>query len=344
MKTSCAILVLTLLLSGCTRVEQKERDVPAETKKAIASALAFLVKNQADDGSWGTDHQTGSVGITSFAGLAFLSAGATPGKGGYGRALEKAMRYVLEREDNQIPGLLRGPNDHHGIMFDHGYAALFLADVHEKLTDADKKQQVAATLDRAVKVIVDAQNPEGGWRYKPNGVDADITVTACQVEALCAARNVGIKVPQATLDKAIAYVRNCQNEDGGFRYQPIGGASGFARTAAGLTALNRLGVDDGKLFERGIAFLERSDPKKGPEFLRFGLHFSFGYYYATKAMWYSGDRGFQAWYPSIRDELLECRQGEHWKIAMGCPHYDTAVALIILQAPDARLASMKRGK
>jgi hypothetical protein len=228
-------------------------------------------------------------------------------------------------------------------MFNHGYAVLFLADCVDHLTDPEEKRQVMTVLERAVKVIIDAQSHEGGWRYQPTPRDADITLTACQVEALCAAQNVGIAVPKKTLWQATDYVRRCQNikNDGGFRYQPIGGSSGFARTAAGLTALNRLGVNDAEVFDKGLAYLAKSDVRNWD--ISVDIHFAFSRYYLTKAMWYAGDKEFQAWYPGIRDELLESQKDERWMRKFGCPHYFTATALIILQVPHGRLASMKRG-
>ena len=39
-------------------------------------------------------------------------------------------------------------------------------------------------MSKAVNLIVDTQNAEGGWRYQPQRRDADISVTICQVMAL----------------------------------------------------------------------------------------------------------------------------------------------------------------
>src|SRR5206468_174908 len=105
-------------------------------------------------------------------------------------------------------------------------------------------------LGRAVQLIIQAQNPAGGWRYQPNPQDADLSVTICQIMALRAARNAGFAVPAEVARKCIQYVENCQDlqGDGGFRYQQpgqkggMGGPTGFARTAAGVVALYSAGV------------------------------------------------------------------------------------------------------
>ena len=44
-------------------------------------------------------------------------------------------------------------------------------------------------LTRAVQLIIETQNAEGGWRYHPHRADADLSVTICQIMALRAARN-----------------------------------------------------------------------------------------------------------------------------------------------------------
>ena len=73
-------------------------------------------------------------------------------------------------------------------MYGHGFATLFLAEVYGMHPDPDLRQK----LVKAVKLIINTQNDEGGWRYQPERREADISVTICQVMALRAARNAGI--------------------------------------------------------------------------------------------------------------------------------------------------------
>src|SRR5262249_45824559 len=146
-------------------------------------------------------------------------------------------------EDVNIPGYLHSRlGTSHGPMYGHGFGTLFLAEVHGMVHDRDLRERLRATLKRAVKLIVDKQNPEGGWRYKPEPVEADISATICQIMALRAARNAGFYVPKSTVDRCIEYVKRCQERDGGFRYMAQGGGAAFARTAAGVVALYSAGV------------------------------------------------------------------------------------------------------
>ncbi len=317
-----------------------ESMITREAQKAIDAGLAYLAKEQAGDGSFGTGAYKGNVAVTGLAGLAFLSA--DPNDSDIEKIVAKAVRYVLSQQNKD--GLLatNGFGMQVGPMYGHGFAVLFLADAHPKIADKKLKSDTKEALKRAVKLlVVKAQNREGGWRYMPNSADADISVTACQVAALRAARDAGIEIPKETLDKAADYVKRCQDSSGGFRYQAgLGGGPGFARTAAGLASLNRAGVKDGEVIDNGMKYLRDYDRKKDGEIV---FHYYYGHYYAAKAMWYAGDKEWQKWYPTIRDELVrDQKKDDRWQLGTMGPHYCTAMALIILQMPEARLASMKR--
>src|SRR5262249_59101853 len=93
-------------------------------------------------------------------------------------------------------------------------------------------------LKKATDLIINTQNPQGGWRYEPQPSGADISVTIMQVMALRAAKNAGLHVPDVTLEKAIKYIKMCYSpSDGGFSYMPGSRGPGFARTAAGSSVL-----------------------------------------------------------------------------------------------------------
>jgi prenyltransferase beta subunit len=342
MKTCGGILTLMFCLVTATLAKPVrpasdkktvESMITKEAQKAIDTGLASLAKEQAADGSFGTGAYKGNVAVTGLAGLAFLSA--DPKDGDNEKIVAKAVRYVLSQQNKD--GLLATNGGIQGPMYGHGFAVLILADAYPKIADKKLKSDAKEALERAVKLLIKAQNREGGWRYMPTSLDTDISVTACQVAALRAARDAGVEIPKETLDKAADYVKRCQAENGGFRYQAgFGGGPGFARTAAGLASLNRAGVNDGAVIDKGMKFLQNN---KNAE-LQF--HYSYGHYYAAKAIWYAGDKEWQKWYPTIRDDLVRDQKEGYWTVGTMCPHYNTAIALIILQMPDAWLPSMKR--
>ena len=46
------------------------------------------------------------------------------------------------------------------------------------------RRDLREKLSRAVKLIIDTQNEDGGWRYQPQRREADLSVTVCEVMAL----------------------------------------------------------------------------------------------------------------------------------------------------------------
>src|SRR5262249_20265965 len=157
----------------------------------------------------GTLQYHGNVAITSLAALAMMAGGHQPGRGTYGDVVTRALRYVLEQDDGR-GYLVSRSGVSHGPMYGHGFGTLFLAEVHGMVRERELRERLRDTLKRAVKLIVDHQNREGGWRYKPEDSDADVSVTICQIMALRAARNAGYYVPKSTVERCIGYVKRCQ--------------------------------------------------------------------------------------------------------------------------------------
>jgi uncharacterized protein YfaS (alpha-2-macroglobulin family) len=214
-------------------------------------------------------------------------------------------------------------------MYGHGFATLFLAEVY----GMSNHPALPEALRKAVRLIVTTQNDEGGWRYQPVRADADLSVTVCQVMALRAARNAGVFVDKAVIDKAVDYVRRSQNPDGGFRYMLSAGGSAFARSAAGVATLQYAGYYGGAEVENGLAYLERYLP---PDEHTVG-HYYYGHYYAAQAMYFAGNARWHAWWPLVRDELITRQAPEgSWRGQAGT-EYGTAMALIILQMPNRLL-------
>lgn len=312
------------------------QDINKSADAAINAGLSFLAKHQNKNGSFGEGANAENVGVVSLAGLAFLSQGSLPGKGKHGSQLIKVLEYLMSH--TQENGFINNSTAQtHGPMYGHGFATLFLAEAYGAYPEAELRNRLA----KAARLIVDTQNPDGGWRYQPQRSDADISVTICQVMALRAAKNAGIYVPNSTIDRCVTYIRKSQNEDGGFRYLIKPGSSAFPRTAAGVVALFSAGIYDGVEVTKGLNYLKKNRPK-----IDVGLqetHYFYGHYYAVQAMWHAGGENWKQWYPSIRDELLalqDKRTGK-WNDPVS-PVYGTAMASIILQMPNNYLPIFQR--
>src|SRR5690606_11739750 len=138
------------------------------------------------------------VGITSLACLAFMADGSFPGRGPYAQQVERGLDFVLASA--QETGFIAADTSH-GPMYGHGFATVFLGEIYGMTPDP----RVREALVKAIRLIVNTQNDEGGWRYHPVPDQADISVTICQIMALRSARDAGIHVPHETILKAIEY-------------------------------------------------------------------------------------------------------------------------------------------
>ncbi|MHB1561559.1 MAG: prenyltransferase/squalene oxidase repeat-containing protein [Isosphaeraceae bacterium] len=326
-------------------VEGRRGDVPEgtaemmtkETDRAIQSGLAWLARNQNADGSFGSGTYRGNIAVTSLAGLAFMASGSSPGRGPYGAPIDKALEYVMQ--NTSASGFISVERSStHGPMYSHGFGTLFLAEAY----GMTHRPEIREKLRKAVQLILDTQNNEGGWRYQPVKHDADLSVTICQINALRAARNAGLYVPKDTVDACIRYVKQSQNPDGGFRYMLSGGPSSeFPRSAAGVVALQSAGDYDSKAVREGIAYLQHSN--HGLRFGRRNTHYFYGQYYAAQAMWIQGGEAWAQWYPNVRDELQKRQSSTgYWPDNSVCSEYGTAMALIILQIPNNYLPIFQR--
>jgi hypothetical protein len=335
------LLVVAVLLTSAVHAQEQAfsqaKLITPEANAAIERGLAYLSEQQLEDGSFSTTGNGRNVAVVGLAGMAFLAEGSTPGRGKYGENIDRCIDFLLE--NIAVSGLIAAPEGTaRGPMYGHGFALLFLCEVHGMTERPALRDRIAAAVD----LIVAAQNREGGWRYTPEPRDADVSVTVCQVMALRAARNAGVAVPRETVDRSIAYVKQCQNADGGFRYMRADGPpdSGFARTAAGVVALYNAGLYEGPEISAGLEYLSQRLPTK--EAGEDEAYYFYGHYYAAQAMWHAGGERWTTWYPAIRDELLARQREDGSWMDPVCPEYGTAMASIVLQTPNNYLPILQR--
>jgi hypothetical protein len=340
----CRTALAGVALGGLTRHALAQKKDPEKSAaesitpaaaRAIERGLALLASRQDDDGSFHSGGYSRNVAICGLAGMAFMSGGSTPGRGPHGRNVERCIDFILA--NTQESGFINIPNaSSHGPMYGHGFATLFLAEAYGMTMRADIRDK----LTKAVHLIVNTQNNEGGWRYQPQRRDADISVTICEVMALRAARNAGLFVPRETIDHCTEYVKKSQNADGGFMYMIQGGQSAFPRSAAGIVALYSAGIYEGPEIKKGLDYLMGFIPQAN-EFNR-ESHYFYGHYYAVQAMWHAGGEYWSKWYPAVRDALVSRQADDGSWIDSICMEYGTSMACIILQIPNNYLPIFQR--
>ncbi len=305
--------------------------------RAIQRGLKWLTAVQHDDGSFATGPLRGNAAICALAGMAYLSSGSTPGRGPYGAQVERCTRYILANV--QPSGFISAGDTGHGPMYGHGFGTMYLAECDGMAPRLDIREKLA----KAVKLIVNCQNKDGGWRYQPVVVEvADISVTVCQLVALRAARNAGLFVPNEVVDRAVGYLKRSQNPDGGFMYMLQGGGreSAFPRSAAAVAALYSAGIYRGPEIDKGLAYVMQFLPTEGAA-PRASYYF-YGHYYAAQAMWQAGGQRWLRWYPAIRDDLIARQRDDGSWTSPETNECATAMALLALEMPNNYLPIFQR--
>lgn len=221
-------LVLTGIVA-CTAQAQlppsrSDDAVPAQVETMYQRGLQYLAQSQGADGKW-NDTNGSEPGVVGLAVVAFLAHGEDPNVGPYAKPIRKGLDYIFsqQKESNGYIG---------NSMYNHGFATLALAEAYGMVDDP----RIAPALKKAVDLILSAQKRNErfhAWRYTPDSMDADTTVTGCQLVALYAARNAGLAVPDTALKQGLDYLKSCQNA--------TDGTIGYTSPAVGKQTLTAIG-------------------------------------------------------------------------------------------------------
>lgn len=354
------ILPVAALVCACSGpgIESDPRPQPAaamaatspddteELARAVARARAWLVADQAPDGTWGEARDGFSdTGLSALATLALLRA--SDGDVETERAVSRGARALLEAQDLDTGRI--GPAVGHAFHYGHAIATLALCELRRASGDPELEVPTAA----AVRYALAARNPYGAWRYDfpPNG-SSDTSVTGWMLEALTAARSVGLDVDRAAFEGGLDWIDEVtEPESGRVGYDTRGssssridrvndhisreGAEGM--TAVGLASRALLGQDsEREPIMLAHAELIRANP---PEWDPAGVDMYY-WYHGTRAMRAMGGRWWSAWRRSVVETLLAAQEpeGPHagswepnavWSY-VGGRTYTTAVALLTL--------------
>lgn len=208
--TITLFLFLLLPAMGQGILRREEDPIPAAVENIYTRGLRYLAETQQESGAWadGVGQEPGVVGLAM---MAFLAHGEDPNHGKYAQNIQRGLNFIIKSQDGKENGYMGSS------MYSHGFATLALAECYGMHRDP----RLAGALKKAVDLILSAQkrNPRGAWRYSPDDTTADTSVAGCQIVALYAARNAGIPVPDAALEKGMDYMRKCRGADGGYGYQ-----------------------------------------------------------------------------------------------------------------------------
>ncbi len=253
------------------------------TEAAVVKALDWLKRNQAPDGSWGPNKPA----MTGLGLLAFLAHGETTSSDDYGQTVEKAIRFLVSIQDPEgrftkidQPGSYAHAIATYGISEAYGLTRI---------------PAIKPVMEKAVQVILNGQQPKGGWDYGySKTARRDTSVAAWQIQALKAAyiagaENTGIK---EAMDKAVEDLKSAFDaESGRFYYTDKGSHKTDSITALSVLCLQLTGRANDREARAGLQALSGSscDWEKPPQWPMYA------WYYVTQAKFHQGGQSWAGW-------------------------------------------------
>lgn len=278
-----------------------------ETEAAVKRGLEWLKQHQQPDGRWCL-HAFGSLpdchgqcthagmlsdtGGTALALLPFLAAGSTHLEGEYAPLVARGLAWLIRSQKND------GGWSDGGIvkMYAHGIATIALSEAYAMTGDP----RFRAPIEKAIEIIAEYQDEEGGWRYVPDQV-GDNSVTGWQLMALHSAESAGIEVPKKMFASAMEFLNSMQPDKtrGLFCYgyeRPVSDTM----TAEGLLSREYGGWSyDNPALKSGVAELLRSYmPNKDKPNMYY-------WYYATQTLHHVGGKSWDKWNEPMRKVLVD---------------------------------------
>jgi hypothetical protein len=332
------VWAVVLLLAQAAPAADREPKVDA----AVNAAVEFLVKQQADDGSLRLAAPP-RVSDTAAALLAMLSAGNVQDVGRDGLVVRRAVDSLVSiaPDDGNF-----GRLDSSGTR-GQSIAIIALAEAFAVEPDPQVRARIRVILNRATGVILRTQilpaakDSPGGWpATAPAPADARLISTAWSLLALRAARNVGMDIPQANIDRGVAFIMSCQVRAGEFADQP-GDSASFASTAAAATAIWLLQAKDASqvLASAAPVLQKMTTEDADPPFV--------GIFFATEAVMNFSQAAWPGAWAAYRDAILAKQESDGgWPAAdPAAPNgriESTSIAILALTRQDRLLTTFEK--
>lgn len=307
------------------------------TEAAVLKALEWLKNHQLEDGSWEAEGGAkNKTAMTALALLAFLAHGETPTSERYGPTVERAIRFLVEKD-------WQGNRFRHvdGNWYAHGMAAYALSEAYA-LTRIPSVKTVA---EQAVRRIVEGQQPTGAFDYKlnPSSTRRDTSVMGWMNQAMKAAYIANLDVPglKEALDKGAAgFKTNFDAEKKMFAYAPGGEQFGEAggrlpATCFAVLCLQLLGQGASPEAKAGFDSMRgmSADYNVPPQGASWPLY---TWYYATQAFFHTGGSDWTNWNNTFAPSFVRAQNADgswtpqHGREREYGPMYGTAFVALTL--------------
>jgi len=229
----------------------------------------------------------------------------------------------------------------HEQMYSHGISTLMLSEV-SGMVAPQRQEKIDKALPKALKLILVAQRArkratdQGGWRYRYDSPDSDISCTAWQLMALRSARNNGAPVPKQAVDEAVRYILSLRLADGGFGYTDASEPTA-ARTGTALLCLELTGRGRDAAATGAGDWILRHMPQQDGEYFYSGL------YYCSQGMFQLGGDYWQRWEAWMYEAITKSQRpdgswpaGQRGETSAG-PCFSTAMSVLALSVTYRQL-------
>jgi len=283
-----------------------EHGASPASERVVNAGLMWLANQRKPGGYWEFDPRDPKMktkdwaSSTGMALLPFLGAGHTHKSGLYTKTVAGGLVW-LKNELNLATGRFAHGSPHY--MYGHAIAALALCEAYALTGD----RALQPFAQAAVTYVVRAQGADGSWGYQ-SGATGDTSITGWQFQALFAAQQGKLTVPDATVKKAVDFLDKVAAgpNKAAYGYTSANGKPGTALTAVGLWCRYHFDgwnpIHAG--FQEGVAGL--TDPTRRPRtaeeaIQRPGTPEMYYYYYATQVLHRAGGEAWPDWFLGARE-------------------------------------------
>jgi len=352
-----ALVALAVGLNDSCAVAEGEWETTRQSERTARLGLEWLAANQGRAGNWGSN----DLGLVAVGGLAFLSAGHAPGRGRYGDNVRRALNYVIS---NARPSGLLNIASPRRDMYNHGLATFVLTQAYGMTQD----KRAAKVLDRALKLIANAQCDDGGWDYEAVRQQRghDLSLAVMQAKALRGAMDIGFEIEPRTIKMAIQSVRKCYKASGRGRggsarpgdvpgqFTYDGNRATTAMAAAGVVCLQEFGKYDDPRIRHSMDAVIRDMGKRMRQEKGKVPFDAYTLYYVGQALYQVGGDRWRKHYPTLREALVRTQRkggnaaekgswdaGSHVGGKAG-RLFGTAVGVFVLSIPNRYLPILQQ--
>ncbi len=208
-----------------------------EVHAAIDRGIAFLLKDQRSDGSWGgpqgsvttwsgdvwsnpETHRAWKVATTGLCGAALIEVGSSDDAR---KAADRAVRYLIDNADVRRPDVWDTMNN---WAYIYGLQGLARAHGSPRYEGSAVRAEIADAGRKYLEKLERFQSLNGGWGYLEfNGPRtrrpqwATSFMTAAAVVAMQQANGAGFEVDQKVIDRAVRVVNRCRLPNGAYTYR-----------------------------------------------------------------------------------------------------------------------------